>query len=161
MGDRPARPARPCLDRSRHRDSDGNFCELAAARPAPLARFEWDPGRQGLYGAPPVTVIAGDERHVTIDTALRYLGLGTDHIVAVPSDEQGRIRVDPFLAALDRADGPTIVCLSAGNVHTGSFDRFDQLIPRARQKGRGSTSTERSGCGPQPARTTRICLRRG
>ena len=99
-----------------------NFTCLAAARYAVLNRAGWDVERDGLTGAPKVRVLAGAERHTSIDLALRYLGLGTAEIV--PADEQGLIRIDALNAALDEgpADAPVIVCLQAGNLHSGGFD---------------------------------------
>jgi glutamate/tyrosine decarboxylase-like PLP-dependent enzyme len=102
-----------------------NFTCLAAARHGVLARAGWDVERRGLHGAPPVRVVAGADRHDTIDLGLRYLGLGTDAIVEVATDDQGRIRLDALSEALDAPEagaGPTIVCLQAGEVHTGGFD---------------------------------------
>ncbi len=111
-----------------------NFTGLAAARDAVLARAGWDTGSRGLAGAPPVRVLVGEERHDTVDLALRYLGLGEPAVV--PADGQGRIRPDALAAAL-RVDGdrPTIVCLQAGNVHSGAFDPFEDAIAAAREAG--------------------------
>jgi glutamate/tyrosine decarboxylase-like PLP-dependent enzyme len=100
-----------------------NFTCLGAARHAVLDRAGWDVERRGLAAAPPVRVIAGADRHDTIDLSLRYLGLGTEAIVEVPSDDQGRIQLDGLASALTASgSGPTIVCLQAGDVHTGGFD---------------------------------------
>jgi len=110
-----------------------NFTALAAGRHAQLANVGWDVERKGLAGAPRIRVVAGQERHVTIDTALRYLGLGIDSIVAVDCDDQGRIVPSAFRETVAAVAGePMLVCLSAGNVNTGSFDPFTELIPVAR-----------------------------
>ncbi len=111
-----------------------NFTCLAAARDAVLNARGWDAARNGLTGAPRVRVLAGAERHDTVDLALRYLGLGSPEVVA--ADAQGRI--DP--AALSEAlsagpDGPAIVILQAGNVHSGAFDPFGPAIAAARAHG--------------------------
>ncbi len=95
---------------------------LAAARHRILARADWDLARDGLQGAPRIRVLVGEERHVTVDRALRYLGIGSAQIEAVPADEQGRMRVELLPAALAAGDGPTIVCAQLGNVNTGSCD---------------------------------------
>ena len=108
-----------------------NFTGLAAGRHAVLARAGWDVAEQGLQGAPRVRVLVGAERHDTIDLALRYLGLGAPELVA--ADDQGRIRVDALAEALD--EGPTIVALQAGNVHSGAFDDFAAAIPLAHEHG--------------------------
>ena len=97
-----------------------NFCGLAAARQQVLAQAGWDVNTKGLNGSPPIRVIVGAERHSAVDVALRYLGLGEPTPVA--ADDQGRIRVDALAAELDGGSGPTIVCLQAGNVHSGAFD---------------------------------------
>ncbi len=110
-----------------------NFSCLAAARSSVLSRVGWDLGRDGLHGGPRVRVLVGAERHDTIDLALRYLGLGAPQEVA--ADAQGRIRVDALaasLGALDPAD-PVIVCLQAGNVHSGAFDPFTEAVELAHQ----------------------------
>ena len=95
---------------------------LAAARHRILERAGWDLPRDGLQGAPLIRVLVGEERHVTVDRALRYLGIGSAQIEAVPADEQGRMRVELLPAALAAGDGPTIVCAQLGNVNTGSCD---------------------------------------
>lgn len=109
-----------------------NFTCLAAARDATLNRIGWDVRTRGLVGAPPVRVLVGQERHDTVDLALHYLGLGAPEPVA--ADEQGRLRADALEAAL-RADPdrPTIVCLQAGNVHSGDSDPFTDAISLAKQ----------------------------
>jgi glutamate/tyrosine decarboxylase-like PLP-dependent enzyme len=95
---------------------------LVAARHRILARAGWDLARDGLQGAPRIRVLVGEERHVTVDRALRYLGVGSAQIEAVPADEQGRMRAELLPAALAAGDGPTIVCAQLGNVNTGSCD---------------------------------------
>ena len=95
---------------------------LAAARHRILERAGWDPLRDGLQGAPRIRVIVGEERHVTVDRALRFLGIGSAQIEAVPADDQGRMRVELLPEALAAGDGPTVVCAQLGNVNTGSCD---------------------------------------
>jgi glutamate/tyrosine decarboxylase-like PLP-dependent enzyme len=108
-----------------------NFTALAAARQAVLARAGWDVGREGLTGAPPVTVITGEEAHPTLLKSLALLGFGRRHIVRLPVDSQGRVRAD----RLPRLSGPTIVCLQAGNINTGAFDPFAAICGPAREAG--------------------------
>jgi glutamate/tyrosine decarboxylase-like PLP-dependent enzyme len=110
-----------------------NFTGLAAARHHVLGQVGWDLDRLGLSGAPRVTVLASEDRHATIDLALRYLGLGAATLVAV--DDQGRIRPDALSAALASCNGPTIVCLAAGNLHSGAFDSFTECIALAHAAG--------------------------
>ena len=103
-----------------------NFTGLAAARHAVLEARGWDVERQGLFGAPPITVIVGDEVHVSLLKALSMLGLGRERVLRVPVDTQGRM----IASALPRIDGPTIVCIQAGNVNTGAFDPIDDVAAK-------------------------------
>jgi glutamate/tyrosine decarboxylase-like PLP-dependent enzyme len=102
---------------------------LAAARDALLTRVGWNAGADGLFGAPPVTVITSAETHSTLFKALGVVGLGRNRVVKVPVDSQGRMRAD----ALPPLNGPTIVCLQAGNVNTGAFDPFRKVIEEFRR----------------------------
>lgn len=104
---------------------------LAAARHSVLARVGWDADADGLFGAPPITVLVGAETHSTLFKALGFVGLGRNRVVKVPVDSQGRMRPD----ALPSIAGPTIVCLQAGNVNTGSFDPFREVIQHVRASG--------------------------
>jgi glutamate/tyrosine decarboxylase-like PLP-dependent enzyme len=109
-----------------------NFTCLAAARHEVLRRAGWNVERDGLYGAPPVTVIVGEERHETIDLALRFLGLGEERSTVVPVDDQGRIRLDALTDSLEQiGNNPSIVCLQAGNVHSGTFDPIAAAVDLA------------------------------
>jgi len=112
-----------------------NFTCLSAARLAVLARAGWDVNSDGLVGAPKVHALVGAERHETVDLALRHLGLGQPTAVAV--DDQGRIRLDALTAALDQvpAGAPVVICLQAGNIHSGACDPFTEAIALARQRG--------------------------
>jgi glutamate/tyrosine decarboxylase-like PLP-dependent enzyme len=101
---------------------------LAAARHDVLARVGWDVEHDGLAAAPRITVLAGAKRHVTVDRALRLLGLGTAAVAEVPADESGRMQVDILRKALSRVDGPVIVCAQIGEVNTGSADGVDEIV---------------------------------
>jgi glutamate/tyrosine decarboxylase-like PLP-dependent enzyme len=104
---------------------------LAAARFHVLDAAGWDVGADGLTGAPRVTVLAGEKRHVTVDRALRLLGLGAPTVVA--ADDQGRLKIDAFREAL--GDGPTIVCAQAGEVNTGAFDPLPEIADACERSG--------------------------
>ncbi len=106
-----------------------NFTALAAARHHVLERAGWSVEANGMFGAPPVTVIVGAEAHPTLFKSLGLLGFGRSRVTRVPVDAQGRMRPD----SLPRMTGPTILCMQAGNVNTGSFDPFDQIVPVALQ----------------------------
>jgi glutamate/tyrosine decarboxylase-like PLP-dependent enzyme len=105
-----------------------HIAALSTARDALLARVGWDARAQGLFGAPPITVVVGDEGHSTLLKALGVVGLGRNRVVRVPVDGQGRMRAE----ALPPIAGPTIVCVQAGNVNTGACDPFRDIIGRVR-----------------------------
>jgi glutamate/tyrosine decarboxylase-like PLP-dependent enzyme len=104
-----------------------NFTALAAARYQVLKRVGWDVGAKGLFGAPEIRVVLGEEAHPSVFKSLGLLGLGRDRVVKVPVDAQGRMRAD----ALPEMSGPTIVCVQAGNVNTGAFDPVREICGRA------------------------------
>jgi glutamate/tyrosine decarboxylase-like PLP-dependent enzyme len=108
-----------------------NFAALAAARHALLARAGWDVEAQGLFGAPPLTVVVSEEVHASVRKALSMVGLGRDRVVRVPCDAQGCMQLDD----LPQVDARTIVCVQAGNVNTGGFDPIAPICARARARG--------------------------
>jgi glutamate/tyrosine decarboxylase-like PLP-dependent enzyme len=108
-----------------------NFAALAAARHALLQAQGWDVEAKGLFGAPPITVIVGNEVHVSVLKALSMLGLGRERVHRVPVDSQGRFIPEQ----LPPIDGPTIVCIQAGNVNTGAFDPADEVCSRLQGTG--------------------------
>jgi glutamate/tyrosine decarboxylase-like PLP-dependent enzyme len=107
-----------------------NFCGLAAARTAILQNLNWDVEAHGLFGAPPITVIIGEEAHGSLLKALSMLGLGRERVITIPSDDNGRMRTDLLPAVDDR----TILCLQAGNVNTGGMDN-GAVIAKAKSQG--------------------------
>jgi glutamate/tyrosine decarboxylase-like PLP-dependent enzyme len=109
---------------------------LAAARNALLAQRGWDVEDAGLNGAPAIRVVTGDQRHGTIERALRLLGMGRQCIIDVPVDERGQLPPAALERELAAAPGvPSIVLLQAGDLNTGSFDDYRALIPIARKYG--------------------------
>jgi len=106
-----------------------NFTCLAAARNSALQRHGWDVDRQGLFGAPELTIVLGEEAHASIYKVLSMLGLGRDRVLHVLSDDQGRIRPE----LLPPVTGPAIVCIQAGNVNSGAFDPASEVIEWARR----------------------------
>jgi glutamate/tyrosine decarboxylase-like PLP-dependent enzyme len=110
-----------------------NFTGLAAGRHHVLTKADWNLDRDGLTGGPKVTVLVGEDRHTSVDVALRYLGLGAPTPVA--ADDQGRIRPDALAAALAEVDGPLLLALQAGNLHSGAFDPFAECVDLAHEHG--------------------------
>ena len=105
-----------------------NFTCLTAARHSVLKQAGWDVEADGMFGAPEVTVVVGEEAHPTLFKSLGLAGFGRNRVVRVPVDKQGRMRANLF----PDLSGPTIVCLQAGNVNTGAFDPAPQIIPKAK-----------------------------
>jgi len=108
-----------------------NFTALAAARHVELQQAGWNVEADGLFGAPPITVVVGEEAHSTLFKSLGLLGLGRKRVVRVPVDGQGRMRAEK----LPRLSGPTIVCAQAGNVNTGAFDPIQEVCRKAHAAG--------------------------
>ncbi len=108
-----------------------NFTALAAARHAVLHRAGWDVGSKGLFGAPEIQVLVGEEAHPSVIKSLGMLGLGRERVIRIPVDGQGRMRADqlPALTPL------SIVCVQAGNVNTGAFDPAGEVCRRAKEAG--------------------------
>lgn len=108
-----------------------NFTAMAAARHAMLARQGWNVEDQGLFGAPPIQVVVGEEVHASMLKALSMIGFGKARVIRIPVDGQGRMRPEMLPPLNDR----TILCLQAGNVNTGAFDPAHEIIPAARSAG--------------------------
>jgi glutamate/tyrosine decarboxylase-like PLP-dependent enzyme len=127
------------------RDASVGFCTgatlasftcLAAARGAVLRRAGWDADADGLFGAPPIEVVLGEEAHSTIFSALKYLGLGHARVTRVAVDEQGRMQTEAFARAMASAKGKPIIAIAqAGHLHSGGFDAFEDIAAAARAAG--------------------------
>lgn len=106
-------------------------CGLAAARNACLSAKGWDVARKGLFDAPPIKVVLGEQAHGAVFRSLSFLGLGSDRVIKVPCDDQGRM----IPAELPELDPSTILILAAGNVNSGAFDDLRALCTKAKQNG--------------------------
>jgi len=112
-----------------------NFTCLAAARHAVLSQFGWQVERHGLFGAPEIEVVVGEEVHVTVLNALRLLGLGEERVRRVAADRNGAMDAGALVAALAGGRGPAIVCAQAGNVNTGACDPLEPIAEAAAARG--------------------------
>jgi glutamate/tyrosine decarboxylase-like PLP-dependent enzyme len=108
---------------------------LAAARHAVLERVGWDAERAGLAGSPPIRVFYGGKRHVTVDRALRLLGLGSGAVTVVEADDQGRMQADALARATAEVEGPAIVVAQVGEVNTGAVDPLPAIADVAAERG--------------------------
>jgi glutamate/tyrosine decarboxylase-like PLP-dependent enzyme len=107
-----------------------NFTALASARHALLGRSGWDVAADGMFGAPPIEVVVGEEVHASVLKALNLAGFGQKRVIIVPADDQGRMRAD----RLPKLKKNSLVCIQAGNVNTGCFDPARKICEWAHEK---------------------------
>lgn len=112
-----------------------NFVCLAAARDEVLRNAGWNADADGLFGAPPITVLIGDDAHTTVFSALQFLGLGHDRVVRIATDTQGAMQIPAFAEAIAKVNGPAIVIAQTGQINTGAFDNFVDIVPLAKNAG--------------------------
>jgi glutamate/tyrosine decarboxylase-like PLP-dependent enzyme len=112
-----------------------NFTCLAAARGDVLRRVGWDVEADGMFGAPPITVILGEEAHSTVFAAIKYLGLGARRVAKVAVDRNGAMIPAAFAEAVSKVNGPMIAVAQAGQINTGAFDPFETIAKAVRTKG--------------------------
>ncbi len=112
-----------------------SFACLAAARSHVLQQAGWDVEAQGLFGAPEIHVLVGDDAHTSILATLRLLGLGRDRVKRVPAGPDGAMLVPQFRAVLASCEGPAIVIAQAGQINTGAFDPVPEMLPDIRARG--------------------------
>lgn len=109
---------------------------LAAARHTLLARVGWAVEDRGLSGAPSIRLICSSSRHASIERAVRLIGVGTDNVIYLDPDDDEIMSAHALRSALQASAGrPTIVLLQAGDINTGSFDTFEDLVPIAHEGG--------------------------
>jgi glutamate/tyrosine decarboxylase-like PLP-dependent enzyme len=112
-----------------------SFVCLSVARNEVLQAVDYDLDANGIFGAPTIHVLVGDEAHSTIFADLRYLGFGTKNLVKIKTDEQGRMDAADLARQIEHYDGPKILVLQAGHINSGAFDDFKHLIPTAKAAG--------------------------
>ncbi|MCP4429393.1 MAG: aspartate aminotransferase family protein [Gammaproteobacteria bacterium] len=108
---------------------------IMAARHKLLAQQGWDVEQDGLFGAPEFPVLIGEAAHSAPLAALRYAGLGAGRVTKLKTDSEGRIEVEPFLKALEACDRPPLAILQAGQINSGAYDYFDELVPAVHARG--------------------------
>jgi glutamate/tyrosine decarboxylase-like PLP-dependent enzyme len=112
-----------------------NLVGLACARHALLAKAGWDVEAKGLLGAPAMPIVVGNEVHVTVLRALRFLGLGAETAVRVAVDGQGRMQPEALASTLAQLGRPALVCAQAGNVNTGAIDPLHPVADAVQKHG--------------------------
>ena len=111
--------------------SVATICGLVAARNEILNNLDWDVNLKGLFSAPKVRIVLGEQAHSSIFKALSLLGFGEEQVEQVPADDQGRLIFD----RMPQLDDRTIVIVQAGNVNSGAFDPIDKICDCAIQAG--------------------------
>lgn len=107
--------------------STATLCGLVAARNFLLERAGWDVHKKGVFNAPGLKVVLGEQVHSTVFKALSLIGFGRENLHQVPVDGQGRI----LPAKMPELDDKTLVIVQAGNVNSGGFDPFEDICDRA------------------------------
>lgn len=115
--------------------SVGNFVGLAAARGKTMREHGWDPDADGLFGAPELHVFIGDNAHTSVFSALQHLGLGPNRAIRIDTDAQGRMSPRHLAQEIRARSGPKIIIGQAGQINSGAFDRFDELVDIAADSG--------------------------
>lgn len=113
-----------------------NTVGLATGRWKVLRDRGWDVGVDGLFGAPRIRVVVGEERHATIDRSLRLLGFGEKAMAIVPAGPDGSMDASALPDILDSEPAaPTIVVAQSGNVNTGAFDDLERISKEVHRRG--------------------------
>lgn len=112
-----------------------NMVGVMAARNGLLARQGWNVEDRGLFGAPEIPVLIGADAHSAPFAALRYAGFGAGRAIRVATDSEGRMLPEALGAALAGCAGPPLVILQAGQINTGAFDPFAELVPMIHARG--------------------------
>ena len=109
--------------------SEANYTGLAIAR---NAKAKVDMKTKGVYGQPEkMTIYCSDETHHCIYRSVELLGLGSEALRWLPSDDDCVIKIPSLKKAIsdDKANGmhPFCVIGNAGTVNSGAFDDFKTL----------------------------------
>lgn len=108
--------------------SNANMIAMMAARNSVDGAIK----QQGLFGRPELFAFVNADAHYSMDRAANILGLGSAHLIKVPTDEHGRMRVDELqlrIAEVVAGGGvPFFVAATAGTTVRGSYDQIEPLL---------------------------------
>ena len=105
---------------------------LAAARTRVLLNAGWDPDADGLFGAPPVEVLIGADAHSSLFSSLQLIGFGRKRVITIDTDAEGRMLPSALETAIAGLSGPKVVIAQAGQINTGAYDPFGDIVAVAR-----------------------------
>lgn len=113
---------------------------LTVARHVAAARGGIDVRASGLQGhSRRLVLYVGEETHSCVRKSAELLGIGSNNIRVVPSDDRWRMRVDLLRETLasDLRDGaiPVAVAASVGTVNTGAIDPIAELVDLCAEHG--------------------------
>jgi len=110
--------------------SGGSMANMSGITSALAKRFGPGYREQGLaafsQNAKPV-ILCSQAAHFSIRRAAVMLGIGTDNIVTIDTDDAFRMRVDKLEAALRQHQNIVCVVASAGTTNTGAIDPLEQI----------------------------------
>ncbi len=107
--------------------STASFVGICTGRNYLLSRKGFNPIENGLADMPKIKVVLGADAHSTIYKALSMAGLGSENVIKVPVDDQGRM----IASEMPELDDLTLVIAQAGHVSSGAFDPFKEICEKA------------------------------
>ena len=108
--------------------SNGNMIAMMAARNSLSPKIK----QQGLFGGQELFAFVNADTHYSMDRAANILGLGASHLLKIPVDGHGRMRIaalEEQLARVVSAGGrPFFVAATAGTTVWGAYDPLAPLL---------------------------------
>lgn len=111
--------------------SGGAQANLTALLAARQVKAGWNVWQQGVRGGKPLRILASEHAHYSVSRAAGIMGLGTDAVVKVAADPDGRMNVLALQSAWEvcRKEDmqPFAVVATAGCTPTGSIDPLREI----------------------------------
>ncbi|XP_060104808.1 acidic amino acid decarboxylase GADL1 [Heteronotia binoei] len=98
-----------------------------------LARYKYCPDikEKGLSGMPRLVLFTSEECHYSVKKAASFLGIGTQNVYFIKSDERGKMIPEELEKQVQRArkEGavPFFVSATSGTTVLGAFDPLDEI----------------------------------
>ena len=111
--------------------SGGAQANLTALLAARQVKAGWDAWQHGVGAGQPLRLLASEHAHYSVSRAAGIMGLGTDAVIKVAADDQGRMDMAALQSAwqrcLDQGSKPFAVAATAGCTPTGSIDPLPEI----------------------------------